>query len=175
MAIIYLTGARGSGKTTIGKLLAKQFGLDFFDLDHCLVQKQNKTVQELVSAGGWEYFRRLESENLRAVTSFANTDAVLATGGGIVLDKANREFMTKNGIVLWLKTDEKILHERLCHNPLNEQRPSLTGKDMLAEIKETLLAREQLYASCATHIVDGNEAADTVCLQIGAMLGLADK
>lgn len=172
MAIIYLIGARGSGKTTVGKYLAHNLGCPFVDLDKYLQQKSGKTVSEIVADAGWEYFRRLESQYLRDVTDLRRFDghAVLATGGGVILSENNRKYLTDNGLVFWLKTTCEILEARLRAAPENAQRPNLTEKSMLEEIREVLEKRERLYKACAHHIINSNAPVEEICANISACL-----
>lgn len=167
---LYLTGARGSGKTTVGRLLAASLGYGFCDLDHYLCQKDGRSVADIVAQEGWSEFRTLESAMLRDASRGSNL--VFATGGGVILDPKNRAFLMSAGIVCWLKAPARILSARLAKNPLGRQRPGLTNLGMLAEISQILAEREPLYGQCCHHIIDSAQDAGDVCTAILKALGL---
>ena len=168
MAIVYLIGYRATGKTTIGKMLAERLGYRFFDLDTCLCQRQGQSVAEIVAGGGWETFRDLEQQILRDITDEAGKDAVIATGGGIILAEENRRFMREHGLVIWLTAPPKVLEQRLRADPAGEYRPSLTGEDMIDEIAAVLFERLPLYAACAHHRMDTVACREDVCAALAA-------
>lgn len=147
----FIIGARASGKTTLGRLLAKQLGLGFVDTDTHMLESGGLTVAQVVEREGWEGFRRRESETLRTVT---RPRKVIATGGGMVLAPENREFMARNGTVLYLAAPAEVLAARLAASPKASQRPSLTGKSPLEEIGDVLREREELYKTTAHHVLD---------------------
>lgn len=167
---LYLTGARGSGKTTVGRLLAAALGYGFCDLDHYLCSREGRSVSEIVAQDGWDEFRRLESAAL--VSASIGSNLVFATGGGVILAPENRIFLKASGTVIWLKASAPILNWRLSRNPLAEQRPGLTSLGALGEIEKVLAERERLYADCCTHIVNGSGDPDQVCNEIMEVLGL---
>jgi len=106
---IYLIGARGCGKTTIGQALAQAMGFLFCDTDHHLYETTGKTVAEMVAEEGWQGFRQHESESLIAVTA---PDRVIATGGGMILAEKNRRFMREQGTVIYLCAPAEVLAGR---------------------------------------------------------------
>ena len=168
MAIIFLVGGRGSGKTTVGRRLARALGWAFTDMDEFLCERAGKSVAEMVAAEGWEGFRARERAALREAVAEARggTGAVIATGGGVVLDAGNRDFLRENGRVIWLSLPPEAATERLAQSPLTAQRPSLTGKSLLEEVREVMEARAPLYAVCAHHTVDGTGTPQAVCAAI---------
>lgn len=159
---IFIVGARASGKTTIGQELARSLGCDFVDTDQHMLETTSLTVAQVVEKEGWEGFRRRESEALRAVT---RPGLVVATGGGMVLSEANRQFMRDNGTVLYLSAPAAVLAARLEANPEEAQRPTLTGRPIVAEVSEVLAAREPLYRNAAHHVLDATVAPDLVVAQ----------
>lgn len=174
MALIYLIGYRATGKTTIGAMLASRLSCPFYDLDACLCQRTGKSVAEIVAQRGWEEFRNLEAENLRAVTAEAGINAVLATGGGIVVTPENIPFMRGHGLVFWLHAPEHILVGRLRASPIPGQRPSLTGGGLLEEIAAVLGERIPLYESCAHHKISSEQPKEAACAEILAKLDTTD-
>lgn len=143
---IYLIGPRASGKSTLGKKLAARLKRLFVDTDRRVRLDTGKTVSQLVEAGGWPAFREAEAVTLATVAVFSGQ--VVACGGGIVLEEDNRELL-KNGIVLYLKAPAEELAARLARDPLEAQRPSLTGGGVIEEIERVLDERGALYLSCA--------------------------
>ena len=163
MGVIFLVGGRGSGKTTVGRALARARSCAFIDLDACLCERAGMSVAEIVAAEGWDGFRARERAALGEALAQAGKDAVIATGGGIVLAKENRELLRSSGLVFWLSVSPELAVERLCASPLPEQRPSLTGQDMTAEVRQVLQERAPLYAQCAHHKLDAAKEIDELC------------
>lgn len=160
---LFMVGARGCGKTTVGQALARVLGYAFTDTDEMLWRSTGKTVAEIVADEGWAGFRARESEIL---TSVIQGQTVVATGGGIILSAANRHFMRARGTVVYLHVSAQELARRLQVYPDEEQRPSLTGKPMIEEIADVLAAREKLYQEAAHHILDASQAPDDVVYAI---------
>ena len=167
---IYLIGARGCGKTTVGQALARALGYVFCDTDHYLQQTSGQTVSDIVSAEGWGGFRRREALALQAVTQPAR---VIATGGGMVLAEENRLFMREQGQVIYLNADAAVLAARLEAYPEVAQRPTLTGRPIAEEMVEVLAARHALYQQSAHHIIDAMQSPEAVVSQIVSALSLA--
>ena len=107
---IFLIGARGCGKTTVGHALSQLHVCQFVDTDHWLQEQAQMTVAQLVSKEGWQGFRARETEALEAVTAPAR---VVATGGGIILSEYNRKFMREQGVVIYLSAPVSVLVDRL--------------------------------------------------------------
>ncbi len=147
---IFLIGPRACGKTSVGRALAKQLGLDFVDTDHALVASVGMEIAEYVDQKGWDGFRDKETETLERVAGEAVR--VVGCGGGIVLREQNREIL-KGGMVLYIKTAPEVLAERLMRDPNEAQRPSLTGKSIVDEVREILEERAPLYEGCADVIL----------------------
>ncbi|MRT12816.1 shikimate kinase AroL [Enterobacteriaceae bacterium RIT711] len=148
---IYLVGARGCGKTTVGVALAQALGCNFVDTDHYLLTSTNMSVADIVAQEGWDGFRRRESGALKSVTA---PNTVIATGGGMILAESNRQFMREHGVVIYLRAPAQILASRLEAFPEEGQRPTLTGRPITDEIVDVLAAREALYNQAAHHVID---------------------
>lgn len=162
---LFLIGARGSGKTTVGRALAEKLGWELIDLDDLIVRRARKSVREIVESEGWDKFRDLESEALRSAVG-EDSPRVVATGGGAILREENRAFMRENGIVVWLKASPRVLLARLTANPLGEQRPALTDLALEEEIRDILRVREPLYAECADRAANAELDAARICEDI---------
>lgn len=167
---IYLIGARGCGKTTVGHALALALDYAFRDTDHFLQQSTQQTVADIVAAEGWEGFRLRESQSLIAVTASAT---VVATGGGMVLAEENRQFMREQGQVIYLHADAEVLASRLEAYPEEAQRPTLTGRPIADEMVEVLKQRDQLYHQAAHHVINAMQPPEQVVQQLLQVLSLA--
>ncbi|MBY0228554.1 MAG: shikimate kinase, partial [Gemmataceae bacterium] len=147
MSLLFLIGARGSGKTTAARLVAERLGRDWIDADAELERRAGRTVSELFAAEGEAAFRALESEVLADLCG--RTRLVVATGGGVVLSPINRERMRSTGRVVWLRADPTALWARISADPTTAaRRPALAGGGP-EEVAQVLAAREALYQECA--------------------------
>jgi shikimate kinase len=146
-SLVFLIGYRGSGKTTVGRLLADRLGWDFVDADALLEQRRGKTIREIFAEDGEASFRETESAILAELCSRTNT--VIATGGGMILRPENRELLREHGFVAWLNADAATLWARIqADTTTAARRPPLTVGG-LAEVEQLLAAREPLYRSCS--------------------------
>ena len=152
--LIYLVGARASGKTTVGERLARDLNLPCLDTDRRMGLRHGVSVAEVVEKLGWPGFRALESEILAEVST--ESPAVVATGGGMVLAEANRRLMKDSGLVFYLSAPAEVLAERMAQDPKSAQRPSLTGRSPVEEVAQVLAEREELYRNAAHHVIDAS-------------------
>jgi shikimate kinase len=162
---IALIGARGTGKTTVGRLLAAELGWKFIDADRFIESAHlgGGTIADLFRDGGEEAFRELEESSLQWLAGGLIDRLVLATGGGAVLRPINRERLKTCGLVAWLTAQPAVLWERMSADPTTAaRRPNLTAAGGLAEVEAVLAAREPLYRETATHTCDtaGRSPAD---------------
>lgn len=145
---LWLVGMMGSGKTEIGSRLAERMDCLFFDTDQMVADDAQATIAGIFSAEGESGFRIREQEALRKAAS--HPDAVVATGGGVVLDHANVEVMRASGPVIWLQADPKVLAERLGPG---DDRPLLAGGDNVNRLNSMLQDRSAAYQAAADHVV----------------------
>lgn len=164
---IFLIGARGCGKTTVGQRLAQACRFIFVDSDQVLQQRAEKSIADIVAEQGWGAFRALETVTLRSV---AQPSSVVATGGGVILAPENREFMRASGTVFYLQAPVSVLAGRLAAAPEEGQRPTLTGKPIDEEVREILAQRDALYREAAHYVVDAACEPDAVVAQIAAAI-----
>lgn len=143
---LYLIGPRASGKTTLGRSLARKLSRPFVDLDAVFLARRGETIADLVAREGWDAFRRVEADILADVA--ATPGQVVATGGGAVLLPENRRILAE-GVVLYLQASPERLAERLMADLNEAQRPKLTELGLREEILATLAEREPLYLSLA--------------------------
>jgi shikimate kinase len=142
----------GSGKSTLGKKLAKYAGLQFIDMDHYIEKRNCKTVPQLFEEYGEEGFRKRERKALEELSEF--TDVVIATGGGAPCFFDNIGLMNRTGKTIYLNIHPKILAGRLLKS--KTERPLIKGKskeELMAFIDETLKKRNAFYMQ-AHHQVD---------------------
>lgn len=156
---IFLIGPRACGKTSVGRGLAEALGVDFVDTDHELVASVGMEIADFVEANGWDGFRDKETETLKRVS--AASIRVVGCGGGIILREANREVL-KSGVTIYLKNEPEVLAERLMRDPNEAQRPSLTGKSIVDEVREILAERAPLYEGCANIILSGGTLREVI-------------
>ena len=152
MRRIILVGYMGSGKTTVGRALAKELGLQFYDLDWYIESRRHKTVPQIFAERGEEGFREIERNMLHEVAEFE--DIVLSCGGGTPCFFDNMDYMNGQGDVIWLKADAEVLYKHLLMG--KTERPLLKGKppeELITFIKEQLEWREPYYSK-ARHVLD---------------------
>lgn len=165
--MLYLIGPRGAGKTTVGKTLAESRMCHFFDTDSLVKQNAKISIAEIVERDGWPRFRDLESRILRSIQQ---PNSVISTGGGIILLKENRDFMKKNGCIIYLQVPSEVLINRLSADPETSQRPTLTGKPLAEEIVEVMRERESYYLDTADYIIDAALPTTKIVHQIDCFL-----
>jgi len=166
---IVLIGLRCSGKTTVGRLLARALGWEFVDADEELVRRQGRSVAEIFATDGEPAFRAIEKEVLADLCG--RRRLVLATGGGAVLDPENVRAMRGGGFVVHLDASPEVLWERMRRDPATGgQRPGLTClDDGLAEMIAVAGKRAPLYEVARHVVIDahalGPEAAARAVLR----------
>jgi len=160
---IFLIGYRCSGKTKAGKSIAGILNRHFIDTDLKVVEEEGMNISQIVDKKGWEYFRKKESAVLIKVCK--NDKQIVATGGGIVLNKENIVNMKKNGTIVWLKATFATVKVRILQDSKTKDfRPALTSKELDEEIKETLLLRKPYYEKAMDFSIDTeNLNIDGVC------------
>jgi len=146
---IFLIGYRGSGKTTLGKILSEKLKMKFVDTDELIVERENKTIPEIFSKLGEKYFREIETKVLQDVIK--NDNQVISTGGGIILSELNRNLIKNNGVCIYLKVDPKISYQRIYND---KNRPPLTNLSPLEEIIYVMNYRSKFYQETAHLTID---------------------
>lgn len=152
MTRIILIGYMGAGKTTIGKILAKDLGVPFYDLDWYIETRMRKKVKQIFDERGEEGFRIIERNMLHEVAEFE--DVVVACGGGTPCFFDNMDYLVGQGDVVYLRGTPDVLFRHLKMG--KGVRPLLLGKsddELLEYIKENVEKREEFYMK-ANHIVD---------------------
>jgi shikimate kinase len=146
---IVLIGYRGTGKSTVGKLLARRLGHELVSTDAEIVKRAKQSIPEIVAQHGWEYFRDVESDVCRDLAE--RDQLVIDTGGGAILRPQNVEVLKRNGKLIWLTATVETITARIGGDT---QRPSLTGtKSFVDEIRDVLRDRAPKYQAAADHVV----------------------
>ncbi len=136
---VYLAGFMGSGKSTIGHLLADHLGWDFIDLDREIEVAENATVQEIFSTRGEAEFRRIETETLRHWSRKVERGhpVVIALGGGAFVHPGNFEILENHGVSLWLDCPLELILSRFETEP--DSRPLARDKTALRSLYDARL------------------------------------
>ncbi|MBI5456897.1 shikimate kinase [Candidatus Kaiserbacteria bacterium] len=148
---IVLIGMRGSGKTTVAKMLSKRLGWDFLELDEEIAKKVGMPISDFVAKEGWDAFRDKESEVVAVAA--ASDKVVISTGGGVVVREKNIEALKKSGICIFFQASVDSLFKHIGGE--GSKLPRLTGNtSMREELEEVLKVRQQLYEKAADEIID---------------------
>ncbi len=157
-AHLVLVGLMGSGKSTVGRVCAERIGFEFADTDELVETTTGATVAEIFAAEGEDGFRRHERAVVADVVQ-APTPHVIACGGGVVLDSANRTALRSRGVVIWLDAPSTVLAERVGADP---SRPLLASADPATTLARLAEVRHAAYEAAAHARVDASGAPDVV-------------
>ena len=160
---LFLIGPMGAGKTTIGRRLAKELDLEFFDCDHALEERTGVRISVIFEIEGEAGFRRRESQIIDTLS--AKQGIVLATGGGAVLAPGNRQALRERGWVVYLKASVDRLFARTRKD---KNRPLLQTENPKQRIEQLLTERDPLYRETADLIIETdhqspNQTIKTIC------------
>jgi shikimate kinase len=167
--IFSLIGLPGSGKSTVGRNLARRLALPFVDSDHVIEQRLGCPIRQYFEREGEAAFRDVEEAVIDEL-SLAQT-GILATGGGAVLREANRRHLRERGLVVYLKSSPDELFRRLRHD---RNRPLLQVADPLARLRDLYAIRDPLYRETAHFSIEtGRPSVATLVNMIVMQLELA--
>lgn len=159
---LILVGMMGSGKTTIGRTLAKYLGKVFVDSDEEIQQRTGVTIPHIFDVEGEAGFRQRESAAIREL--MVRDNMVLATGGGAIIAEQNRDMLRQSGIVIYLKANVHDLWQRTRHD---RNRPLLQTGDPRAKLAELFEQRDPLYQQAADIVVQsGKQSAQALMLHL---------
>lgn len=151
-APIFLIGYRGTGKSTVARLVAQRLGRESIDADKEIERRSGKTIAAMFADDGEPAFRDVEAA---VVNDLARTRLVVSTGGGAVLREANRATMQDAGPIVWLTANVDTIAARIAGDAATARlRPNLTASGGRAEIEAVLAERTPIYQACATFVVD---------------------
>ena len=156
---LFLTGPMGAGKSTIGRQLSKQLGLPFHDSDHEIEARTGVDIPLIFDLEGEAGFRKRESVVIDELTQLPGI--VLATGGGAILDPANRAHLGNRGKVIYLHAS---VNQQLKRTRMDRNRPLLQTGDPRARLEELMAIRDPLYREIASIVIntDGMRVRDVV-------------
>jgi shikimate kinase len=164
---IVLIGMRGSGKTTVGSILARKLGRELVEMDELIAQKAGMSIPEIVTRHGWAKFRDIEAELTPAVSRRNN--AIISAGGGVVTRENNIKKLKKSGVLVWLNASVDSLLERIGQDP--GRPPFVNGRSQRDDMAMTLAERELLYQQAADFTVDTeHKAPEAVAEEIIGLL-----
>lgn len=163
---IYLTGFMGSGKSTVGPILANTLGWDFFDLDKLIENKTGKKIREIFEQEGENYFRKLETDTLREISGSQNI--IISLGGGTVASQENLDILKETGKIIYLKVSLDTVYKRLKYKRdrpalTNSNSESLSKEEMTDRIKKLMDTRIKYYEQADFTIdTDTNSLGKTI-------------
>jgi shikimate kinase len=147
---IALIGFMGTGKTAVGRALAERLGKEFVELDALIERKAGRTIPEIFQQGGEIAFRELEIEVTKEAAEKKN--AVIACGGGIVLNKINIDRLKKESVIIYLTTSPEVILKRTSTD--ENERPLLKTTDATSTVRELLRFRKPFYERAADVSID---------------------
>ena len=162
---IALVGMMGCGKTTIGKLIAKDLNFSFIDTDELIVEKENRSINKIFEENGEEFFREIETSIL--LKTLNNDNQIISTGGGIIKKDKNIKLLKEKSIVIYLEADDKTLYERVKNN---KDRPLLNVDDMQEKITTLLKERENKYKQAHHTISTTNKEPNNIAKEITGII-----
>ena len=167
--MLSLIGMPGSGKSTVGRHLARRLSVQFADTDTILEHRIGESIRDFFAREGEESFRNIECEELAKL--IGAMDGVVATGGGIVLREENRQRLHAGTTCIYLRSSPEVLFRRLRHDT---KRPLLQTPDPLARLRELFAQRDSLYRQAAHFVVEtGRPSVATLVNMIVMQLELA--
>jgi len=148
-SLVFLTGFMGSGKSTIGPILANTLGFEYLDVDQHIEQKTNKRIAEIFSSEGEQAFRVLERDTLLEMTELSH--CVISLGGGTIANEENCKLVLQKGILVYLKLSPEEIIERVQYRndrPMlkDEQGNQLPLQELKKRVLDLMNRREQFYA-----------------------------
>jgi shikimate kinase len=160
---IILTGFMGTGKSTVGQLVAHRLQRDFVDMDIVIEEREQRPISQIFAESGEPYFRRLEANLCQELA--AQTGLVVATGGGTLIREANLQLMEETGLVICLDCVPEVLWQRIGQS---ENRPMLAALDegRFARLGALLKQRAPAYARIERHIDVTCLSPETITQQI---------
>ncbi len=157
---IFLIGPMGAGKTTIGKALALMLQKPFLDLDELIAETAGMSIPDIFAKEEEKGFRQRETQALKDGLRY---EAVIATGGGIVVTAENLELLKQSGLVVYLRPDVETQYQR---TKKDNGRPMLYADDRRARVESIFAFRDPLYSSIADFVVDSGSHDIHNCVEL---------
>jgi shikimate kinase len=162
---IAILGFMGTGKSSTGRLLAERIGFEFIDTDNIIEMKEDCNISRIFSIHGEKYFRFIETQVLSEI--IIKDNIVIATGGGIVMARENRELLINNTFPILLTASPDVIYNRI----LDGDRPLLNIKDPARKIKELLDKREEYYSFFKNRIITDSKSIIEVADEMIKLIG----
>ena len=156
---IFLCGFMGCGKTTIGQVLAQKLGVHYIDMDEYIVKKEGKKIPEIFAENGEEYFRMKETE---AIEELAKHNAVIACGGGAMINEKNAEIARSGGAVIFLDVPFEVCYERISDDT---NRPLIVNNTK-QQVEDIYNFRYEIYKKHSSASIDANNSPSAVADEI---------
>lgn len=158
-----LIGYRGTGKSTVARILGQRLGRTVISTDAEIVKEAGQPIPRIVEQFGWDHFRRLETQMCQKLAGEENL--VIDTGGGLILKEENVKILKANGKIFWLTAEVSTIASRISGDT---QRPSLSGtKSFVEEIEEILEIRKPYYQAAADAIIStDHETPESIANQV---------
>ncbi|MEC4681541.1 MAG: shikimate kinase [Nitrospirota bacterium] len=154
---IVLIGYRGTGKSTIAKILGQRLRRKVISTDAEIVKESGQSIPQIVEQFGWDHFRELETQMCRKLQE--QTNLVIDTGGGLILKEENVKILKANGTFFWLTAEVPTIVNRISGDT---QRPSLSGtKTFVEEIEDILKDRTPKYQAAADHTIPTDQTSSS--------------
>jgi len=147
---IALIGFMGSGKTTVGRMIAERLNYSFIDTDKLIEEKTGKAISDIFKNEGEDSFRQIESRVLEEVLK--GRGAIVSCGGGIVLREKNRAMLKESSVVIYLRAEASELFKRV--GGTGYKRPLLNVENPMQEVERLLKERDPLYREVADITID---------------------
>lgn len=166
---LYLIGYRGSGKSTVGRLVAEKLQRPLVDTDECIEKQAGKSIRDIFALDGESGFRELEQQVVADCAGRAKCEpAVVSLGGGAILREANQVTISASGRCVWLRGSPEVLYQRIqADNSTQSRRPNLSAYGGFKEVTEILKSREPIYERLAQKIVDIDSLSpDQIAIEI---------
>ncbi len=177
-SLIFLTGFMGSGKSTIGPILANTLGFEFVDVDKFIEQKTQKRIVDIFDSEGEQAFRALEQKTLQELAGLDR--AVIALGGGTIVNEDNFRLVSENGVVIYLKLSPEEIIQRVQYRTdrpmLKDAEGNLLSDEALEKRIVDLLSRRERFYSRADVIIAADKlrigaTVDEIVRQLRGLLG----
>ncbi|NEU29631.1 shikimate kinase [bacterium LRH843] len=161
--LFYITGFMGSGKTTIGQAIGRKFNYQVVDIDQWIEEKEQRIIKDIFQTQGETYFRELETEALQTISG---DRLIVTTGGGIVVNECNRQIMSEQGTVIYLKCEMEELFRRLEGDT---SRPNFHGHDK-KQVEQLFHKRQAYYEQADITIDTTNKSVIQICNELKDVL-----
>ncbi len=167
--VIFLCGFMGSGKSTVGTLLARMLNCEFEDLDETIVSSQGRSIVDIFNNGGEKAFREIEANAVQHLN--VSSRRVIALGGGTLLSEMSREFILQRGLLIYLSAEPETIAKRLDRSP--EMRPLFAGLDHLQrdlKIRELMVSRSKIYDQAPIRVITDGRPPLEIATDISRMV-----